>query len=142
MNLRPPRNLRLILFGPSCADCRYFTNNRCRRPRGPAWPLTGLLAQTTPAQVTCDYIWTYPPTRQGDHAMIAMNLGTKHKPDYWNICTDQLTDGDLRGRRTIARRLKIGNLPDNTPARWQPTATRTPKAAVLLALDKAKAGEL
>ena len=74
--------------------------------------------------------------------MIAINVGTNRKPDYWILSTDQLTEDDKRGRRTILRQLKIDNLPDHTPARWQPTATRTPKAAVLLALDKAKAGEL
>ena len=50
--------------------------------------------------------------------MLAMNCGTRRKPDWWLICAEEFTPEELAPHAAAMRERSIALLPDGEYARW------------------------
>ena len=50
--------------------------------------------------------------------MLAMNCGTRRKPDWWLICAEEFTPEELAPYAAAMRERNIAPLPDGQYARW------------------------
>ena len=50
--------------------------------------------------------------------MLAMNCGTRHRPDWWLICAEEFSAEELAEHAEAMRKRGIAPLPDGVFVRW------------------------
>ena len=50
--------------------------------------------------------------------MLAMNCGTRRKPDWWLLCAEEFTPEELAPYAKVMRQRDITQLPEGVFARW------------------------
>ena len=70
--------------------------------------------------------------------MLAMNCGTRRKPDWWLLSVDEFSEDELAPFAAVMRKRNIAPLPEGEYARW---GNLYDKATVLATLAAANPAE-